>query len=58
MLQFIIHFSRIDPSLTKPVKVYPLPHMYIIKDLVPVSVHTMFKTQNPSSVRMLHQNLP
>jgi succinate dehydrogenase (ubiquinone) iron-sulfur subunit len=27
--------SRIDPSLTKPVKVYPLPHMYIIKDLVP-----------------------
>ncbi|CAI8005409.1 Succinate dehydrogenase [ubiquinone] iron-sulfur subunit, mitochondrial [Geodia barretti] len=50
--------NRIDPSLTKPVKVYPLPHMYIIKDLVPVSVHTMFKTQNPSSVRMLHQNLP
>ncbi|CAI8005408.1 Succinate dehydrogenase [ubiquinone] iron-sulfur subunit, mitochondrial [Geodia barretti] len=27
--------NRIDPSLTKPVKVYPLPHMYIIKDLVP-----------------------
>jgi succinate dehydrogenase (ubiquinone) iron-sulfur subunit len=27
--------SRIDQSLAKPVKVYPLPHMYVIKDLVP-----------------------
>lgn len=27
--------SRIDPSLNKTVKVYPLPHMYVIKDLVP-----------------------
>ncbi|XP_022090370.1 succinate dehydrogenase [ubiquinone] iron-sulfur subunit, mitochondrial-like [Acanthaster planci] len=26
---------RIDSSLSKPVKIYPLPHMYIIKDLVP-----------------------
>lgn len=30
--------SHIDTSnLSKPVKIYPLPHMYVIKDLVPVS---------------------
>ncbi|KAJ9115076.1 succinate dehydrogenase complex, subunit B [Naganishia vaughanmartiniae] len=27
--------SRIDRSETKPQKIYPLPHMYIVKDLVP-----------------------
>jgi succinate dehydrogenase (ubiquinone) iron-sulfur subunit len=26
---------RIDSNLSKPIKIYPLPHMYIIKDLVP-----------------------
>ena len=30
--------SRIDPDVSKPVKIYPLPHMYVVKDLVPVSV--------------------
>ena len=29
--------SRIDPNPSKPVKIYPLPHMYVVKDLVPVS---------------------
>lgn len=29
--------SRIDPNLNKAVKIYPLPHMYVVKDLVPVS---------------------
>ena len=29
--------SHIDPELSKPIKVYPLPHMYVVKDLVPVS---------------------
>ena len=33
----LVLFSRIDPSLSRHVKVYPLPHMYVIKDLVPVS---------------------
>lgn len=28
--------SKIDASnLDKPVKIYPLPHMYVVKDLVP-----------------------
>ena len=27
--------SKIDTNLSKPTKVYPLPHMYVIKDLVP-----------------------
>ncbi|KJE97089.1 succinate dehydrogenase iron-sulfur subunit [Capsaspora owczarzaki ATCC 30864] len=27
--------SHIDPDLSKPVKIYPLPHMYVVKDLVP-----------------------
>lgn len=28
--------SKIDgSSLDKPVKIYPLPHMYVVKDLVP-----------------------
>lgn len=27
--------SRIDPNLSKPLKIYPLPHMYVVRDLVP-----------------------
>uniref|UniRef100_A0A6F9DSC5 Succinate dehydrogenase [ubiquinone] iron-sulfur subunit, mitochondrial n=1 Tax=Phallusia mammillata TaxID=59560 RepID=A0A6F9DSC5_9ASCI len=27
--------SRIDTNLSKPTKIYPLPHMYVVKDLVP-----------------------
>lgn len=27
--------SRIDPDLSKPCTVYPLPHMYVVRDLVP-----------------------
>ena len=30
-------FSRIDDNLSKSMKIYPLPHMYVVKDLVPVS---------------------
>ena len=38
-----IVFSRIDMSnLSKPVKIYPLPHMYVVKDLVPVSALCMY----------------
>ena len=29
-----IYFSKIDTS-DKPTKIYPLPHMYVVKDLVP-----------------------
>ncbi|XP_057374522.1 succinate dehydrogenase [ubiquinone] iron-sulfur subunit, mitochondrial-like [Daphnia carinata] len=27
--------SKIDTNLEKPVKIHPLPHMYVVKDLVP-----------------------
>uniref|UniRef100_A0A481SZQ0 Succinate dehydrogenase [ubiquinone] iron-sulfur subunit, mitochondrial n=1 Tax=Thermobia domestica TaxID=89055 RepID=A0A481SZQ0_THEDO len=27
--------SKIDTNLNKPTKIYPLPHMYVVKDLVP-----------------------
>jgi len=32
---FIIISSKIDES-NKPSKIHPLPHMYVVKDLVPV----------------------
>ena len=31
--------NKIDTNLSKPSKIYPLPHMYVVKDLVPVSKH-------------------
>lgn len=38
MIEFLIKkniFSKIDDNLSTPSKIYPLPHMYIVKDLVP-----------------------
>lgn len=32
--------SRIDPNQTKTTKIYPLPHMYVVKDLVPGTFKT------------------
>lgn len=32
---------RIDTDLNKVSKIYPLPHMYVIKDLVPVSFRAL-----------------
>lgn len=29
--------DKIDTNVSKPTKIYPLPHMYVVKDLVPVS---------------------
>lgn len=29
------YFSKIDTNLNSTSKIYPLPHMYIVKDLVP-----------------------
>lgn len=31
--------NKIDTNTSKPTKIYPLPHMYVVKDLVPVSKH-------------------
>lgn len=28
-------YSKIDTNASKATKIYPLPHMYVIKDLVP-----------------------
>lgn len=28
-------FREIDPDVSKTTKIYPLPHMYVIKDLIP-----------------------
>lgn len=35
--------NRIDTNLNKPSKIYPLPHMYVVKDLVPVSEKSLSK---------------
>jgi len=37
---FIIIFSKIDES-NKPAKIHPLPHMYVVKDLVPVCLFSL-----------------
>jgi len=37
---FIITFSKIDES-NKPLKIHPLPHMYVVKDLVPVCLFSL-----------------
>lgn len=30
--------NKIDVNTSKVTKIYPLPHMYVVKDLVPVSI--------------------
>lgn len=40
---------------SKPTKIYPLPHMYIVKDLVPVHIHIslfLFFSSSSICVRM------
>lgn len=32
--------NKIDTNTRKATKIYPLPHMYVVKDLVPVSIMT------------------
>jgi succinate dehydrogenase (ubiquinone) iron-sulfur subunit len=29
--------AKINDNVHKPTKIYPLPHLYVVKDLVPVS---------------------
>lgn len=31
--------AKINSNLSKPMKIYPLPHMYVIKDLIPDMTH-------------------
>lgn len=37
--------KKIDSDLSKVTKIYPLPHMYVVKDLVPVSAGLALGTQ-------------
>lgn len=39
--------KRIDPDLNKITKIYPLPHMYVVKDLVPVSICQLVTAVTP-----------
>ena len=36
-LKYSLKFSKIDENTSKVSKINPLPHMYVIKDLIPVS---------------------
>jgi len=44
-----LHFSKIDTNLSKSSKIYPLPHMYVIKDLVPdmSNFYTQYQSIQP-----------
>lgn len=33
--------NKIDTNTSKVSKIYPLPHMYVVKDLVPVSINQL-----------------
>ena len=35
--------NKIDTNVSKPTKIYPLPHMYVVKDLVPVSKNPEYR---------------
>ncbi|KAL9549382.1 succinate dehydrogenase complex, subunit B [Mucor atramentarius] len=48
--------SKIDKDTSKPLKIYPLPHMNIVKDLVPDLTH--FYKQYKSIEPYLKQNTP
>lgn len=47
---------KIDASSSKPTKIYPLPHMYVVKDLVPDLTH--FYEQYKSVEPYLKQKNP
>ncbi|KAF5270663.1 hypothetical protein FQA39_LY01401 [Lamprigera yunnana] len=38
-LNYLACISKIDADLSKTTKIYPLPHMYVVKDLVPDFTH-------------------
>ncbi|KAL0077645.1 succinate dehydrogenase iron-sulfur subunit [Phycomyces blakesleeanus] len=48
--------SKVDRNVSKSTKIYPLPHMYIVKDLVPDLTH--FYKQYKSIEPYLKQNTP
>lgn len=52
--------SRIDPDLSKPCAVYPLPHMYVVRDLVPdmSNFYKQYTAIQPWLQRRYRQPLP
>ncbi|KAI8138404.1 alpha-helical ferredoxin [Fennellomyces sp. T-0311] len=48
--------SKVNRDVSKPVKIYPLPHMYVVKDLVPDLTH--FYKQYKSIEPYLKQTSP
>jgi succinate dehydrogenase (ubiquinone) iron-sulfur subunit len=44
-----LHYSKIDTNVSKSSKIYPLPHMYVIKDLVPDmnNFYTQYRSIQP-----------
>ena len=47
-----MYFRRIDTNLSKTSRIYPLPHMYVIKDLVPVSIFTADVKKCEATIRL------
>lgn len=41
--------SKIDTNLSKPLKIYPLPHMYVLRDLIPdmTNFYNQYKSIQP-----------
>lgn len=41
LMFYFVTFSKIDTKTSRTTKIYPLPHMYVVKDLVPVSTNML-----------------
>lgn len=54
-LTCIVRSSGVNTDLSKPLKIYPLPHMYVVKDLVPDM--KLFYKQYASIEPWLHTNV-
>lgn len=52
---FYCILSGVNTDLSKPLKIYPLPHMYVVKDLVPDM--KLFYKQYASIEPWLHTNV-
>lgn len=48
--------NKIDANTSKPTKIYPLPHMYVVKDLVPVSNARKQATSKKIYYSLLHSS--
>lgn len=53
MFVYCTVFSEIDNDISKTSKIYPLPHMYVVKDLVPdlTNFYKQYKSIQPWLIR-------